>query len=253
MTVLVVLLTVVVAVLAFLVAGLLRSHATILRRLHELGAGVEPSATPPAELAATPATSPPPDLGLPRPPAVAEGRPAADIVGTSPNGDAHVIRVAGTRHDTVLAFLSSGCTTCHVFWEELRSPQLPAGTRLVIVTKGDDAESPVAISQLAPPGVTVVMSSDAWVDYEVPGSPYVIDVDGRSGRVRGEGTGPSWQQVARMLLQGIGDVESQRSSKATADAQRERQADAVLLAAGIKPGDPTLYQTAEGATDESAP
>ena len=251
MTLLVALLTVVVVVLAFLVAGLLRSHATILRRLHELGAGVQPSAgpaTPTGELAGTS----PADLDLPRPPAVAEGRPAADVVGTSPNGDAQAIRVAGSRNDTVLVFLSSGCTTCHVFWDELRSAALPAGTRLVIVTKGEDAESTVAIGELAPPGVTVVMSSDAWVDYKVPGSPYVIDVDGPSGRVRGEGTGPSWQQVAKMLLQGIGDVEAQRSDKAAADAQREREADAVLLAAGIKPGDPTLYPTAPESGDESA-
>lgn len=252
MTAVVVLLTVVVVVLAFLVAGLLRSHATILRRLHELGAGVEPSAP-----AATPTTdlgsAPPPDLDLPAPPSVPEGRPAADIVGTSPNGDAQAIRVAGSRTDTVLAFLSSGCTTCHVFWEELRSAALPAGTRLVIVTKGEDAESTVAIRDLAPPGVTVVMSSDAWVDYKVPGSPYVIDVDGANGRVRGEGTGPSWQQVAKMLLQGIGDVQAQRSAKAAADAQREREADAVLLAAGIKPGDRSLYPTAEEPHDEPAP
>jgi hypothetical protein len=248
-TVLVVLLTVVVAVLAFLVAGLLRSHATILRRLHELGAGVQPGTAAPAAPAADAQA---PDLGLPRPPAVSEGRPAADIVGTSPTGDAQAIRVAGARHDTVLAFLSSGCTTCHVFWEELRSAALPQGTRLVIVTKGEEAESSVAIGELAPPDVTVVMSSDAWVEYQVPGSPYVIDVDGPSGRVRGEGTGPSWQQVAKMLLQGIGDVAAQRSSKAAADAQREREADAVLLAAGIKPGDPTLYPTAGESPDEPA-
>lgn len=244
MTVLVVLLSVVVAVLAFLVAGLLRSHATILRRLHDLGAGVEPSSTS-AGVTPTPQSSAPADLDLPRPPAVTEGRPAADIVGATPGGDAQAIRVAGTPHDTVLVFLSSGCTTCHVFWEELRSVQLSAGTRLIIVTKGEDAESPVAISELAPPGVTVVMSTDAWIEYQVPGSPYVIDVEGRSGRVRGEGTGPSWDQVRRMLVIGAGDLDAQRSTKAAADAQREREADQILLAAGIQPGDPSLYASAE--------
>ncbi|MBW3653557.1 MAG: hypothetical protein KY433_08195, partial [Actinobacteria bacterium] len=39
MTIALVLLSIVVAVLVLLVAGLLRSHAAILRRLHELGAG----------------------------------------------------------------------------------------------------------------------------------------------------------------------------------------------------------------------
>ncbi|MPZ72111.1 MAG: hypothetical protein GEU74_02580 [Nitriliruptorales bacterium] len=246
MTAVVILLTVVVAILTLLVAGLLRSHATILKRLHELGAGVEtsPTAAPPDTTAA------PDDLDLPRPPKVPEGREAVDITGVGPTGEAHAIRVAGAGHDTVVAFLSSGCTTCHVFWSELRNPQLPTGTRLVVVTKGEDAESPVAVAELAPPDATVVMSSDTWTAYEVPGSPYVVHVDGESGRVRGEGTGPNWEQVRRMLLQGAGDADARRASKAAADAQREEEVDDILLAAGIKPGDPSLYVRADGTPAE---
>jgi hypothetical protein len=245
MTVAVVVLSIVVAILAFLVAGLLRSHATILRRLHQLGAGVEQPTG-----AAAAATAPPPDLGLPAPPKVTEGRLAADIAGVTPAGEAHAIPVVGTAHDSVVAFLSSGCTTCHVFWEELRDAAMPSGTRLVVVTKGEEAESPVAVSDLAPPDVTVVMSTQAWTEYQVPGSPYVVHVDGESGRVRGEGTGPSWQQVRRMLLQGAGDLDARRTSKAAADAQREREVDDMLLAAGIQPGDPSLYVRADGTSVE---
>lgn len=244
MTVVVVLLAVVVALLAFLVAGLLRSHAVILRRLHELGAGVEPA------MERGPADPEDVDLGLPQPTTVTEGRTAADVSGASPHGDAQAVRIAGVEHDTVVAFLSSGCQTCHVFWDELRDAALPSDTRLVVVTKGEDAESPVAVADLAPPGVTVIMSSQAWADYEVPGSPYVIHVDGPSGRVRGEGTGPSWRQVQRMLLQGAGDLDARRTSKAAGDAARERDADEALLAAGIRPGDPSLYVQADGTTVE---
>jgi hypothetical protein len=251
-TAVVVVLAIVVAVLAFLVAGLLRSHATILRRLHELGAGIETAAGPPPPAPAAPDTDAN-DLGLPQPPVVAEGRRAADIAGAGPGGDALALRVTGARQDTILVFLSSGCTTCHVFWDELRTAAVPAGARLVIVTKGAEAESPVAIAELAPPDVTVVMSSEAWTDYQVPGSPYVIDVDAASGRVRGEGTGPSWGQVARMLLQGAGDLASRRSTKAASDAQREHEADAVLLAAGITPGDASLYPQEQTAGDETTP
>ena len=43
MAVLVVLLAVVVALLALLVAGLLRSHAEILRALHQLGVNMDPA------------------------------------------------------------------------------------------------------------------------------------------------------------------------------------------------------------------
>ena len=249
MTIAITALTIAVAVLALLVAGLLRSHAVILRRLHELGAGVETS----PDASTTPATAPP-DLGLPQPPPVAEGRPAADLVGTGPRGEAQAVRVIGTKHDTVLAFLSSGCTTCHVFWDELRNAALPRGIRLIIVTKGADAESPVAIADVAPPDVTLVMSSEAWTDYEVPGSPYVVHIDGATGRVRGEGTGPSWGQVQRMLLQGAGDLDARRAAdarrKAPADARREEEVDRVLLAAGIEPGDASLYTRADGTSVE---
>lgn len=244
MTLVVSVLAIVVAVLAVLVAGLLRSHAAILRRLHELGAGVD-------DMAAV--TTPQVDLGLPQPPAVAEGRAAADVVGTGPRGEARGVRVAGMRHDTVLAFLSSGCTTCQVFWEELRGAEPPRDMRLVVVTKGDEAESPVAIADVAPPGLTVVMSTKAWADYAIPGSPYVVHVDGPSGRIRGEGTGPSWHQVVRMLLQGAGDLDARRiaaGTRADADARREDEVDGVLLAAGIEPGDPSLYTRADGTTVE---
>ena len=44
-----------------------------------------------------------------------------------------------------------------------------------------NAKSPVAIADVAAPELTVVMSSEAWQHYEVPGSPYVIHVDGASG------------------------------------------------------------------------
>jgi hypothetical protein len=238
MTAAIVLLALVVAVLVFLVAGLLRSHAAILRRLHELGAGVE-TAAPPADR-----TEPEPDLGLPQPSVVTKGRAGADVSGTGPTGDAQAFAVVGVRHDTVLAFLSSGCTTCHVFWDELGTAELPGDTRLIVVTKGEEAESPVAVADLAPPGVNVVMSTRAWTDYEVPGSPYVVHVDGASGKVRGEGTGPSWEQVHRMLLRGAGDLDARRTRKAAADAEREEDVDEILLAAGIKPGDPSLYQQA---------
>lgn len=242
MTVAVILLAVVVALLAFLVAGLLRSHAMILRRLHELGAGVE-TANP--STAHEHDSDDEVDLGLPPPPSVAEGRRVADVSGTGPRGETQALRIVDVDHDTVVAFLSSGCQTCHVFWDELRDPQLPDGVRLVVVTKGEDAESPVAVADMAPSDVTVVMSNQAWSDFEVPGSPYVVHVDGASGRVRGEGTGPSWRQVKRMLLQGAADLESRRTTKAAADAARERDADEALMAAGIRPGDPSLYAQAD--------
>ena len=236
MTFVTVLLSVVVVLLVFLVAGLLRSHAEILRRLHALDPDGAPDRGAPRE-----GTAAAPDLGLPQPVTQVEGRAAADRAGTTPAGDAVGVRVGGASHDTVLVFLSSGCTTCHGFWEALRTAELPGGARLVVVTKGEEHESPVAVGELAPPGLTVVMSSAAWTDYHVPGSPYLVHVDGPSGTVRGEGTGADWESVRRMLLDAAGDLDQRRARKASADAAREQEVDDALLSAGIRPGDPSLY------------
>jgi hypothetical protein len=239
------LLAVVCALLVVLVAGLLRSHALILRRLEELGAGIGD----PADRAAASSTAgadgfePPPGSGVPI------GRAAVDVVGVDPTGDALALRIVGAKHDTVLAFLSSTCLTCAGFWEELRTPgrvPLPEGTRLVVVAKGAGEESPSAIAELAPRGVTTVLSSEAWEAYDVPGSPYVVCVDGPTGTVKGEGTGGSWAQVARLLAQATGDLAfveegAQRRRKARRDAERESDIDAALLQAGVLPGDERLY------------
>jgi len=232
-------LIVVVLILSILVVGLLRSHAAILRRLHELGAGLE--SDPGTAVAGT--TLPLVDTA-PRAPreGVRDGRRAVDVAGTTPLGEAVAIRVLGAEHDTLLVFLSSGCGTCAAFWDDLRDPRLPAGVRLVVVTRGDAEESPSAVAELAPPDATVVMSSEVWDRLEVPGSPFVVHVDGPSGRVVGEGTAASWEQVLDLFLRAAGD-EGSRASKAVADRRREQQLDRLLLEAGIAPGDPSLYGT----------
>jgi hypothetical protein len=79
----------------------------------------------------------------------------------------------------------------------------------------------------------------------VPGSPHVVFVDGRTGRVRGEGTGQSLRQVAQLLARSTGDVGFMTSGptlpKPSRDASQEAAVDRELLAAGILPGDPRLY------------
>lgn len=270
MTALVVLLAAVVGVLALLVAGVLRTQAEVLKRLHDLGAGVEsdPSA---------PQASPPPTPvvnredfqvmpQVPAPPDREQFGGAADLVGLAPGGqEARSIRITGVEHDTIVAFLSSGCITCQKFWDAFAKPRklkLPDGTRLVVVTKGVDAESPSAVSDLAPSAVPTVMTSEAFTDYDVPGSPYFVYVHGPSGRVRGEGTGPDWEQVRSLLSQATVDaglataLADQQVAKPDADQAREERIDRELWAAGVRPGDPSLYavegQATEAGTEASA-
>lgn len=252
MTAVVVLLGLVVAVLALLVVGLLRSHAEILKRLHQLGAGLEPGQE------ASPAPTPITDRRdfqvmpqVPSPPDREAFGGAADLVGVSPGGtEALSIRVTGVEHDTIVAFLSSGCITCQKFWDAFAKPRklkLPAGTRLVVVTKGADGESPSSVAQLAPSGVPTVMTTQAFTDYDIPGSPYFVYVHGPSGRVRGEGTGPDWEQVSSLLSQATVDaglatsLAGQQVAKPDADAAREERIDRELFAAGVEPGDASLY------------
>lgn len=238
--------SIVLVLLSVLVAGLLRSHATILRRLHELGAGLEGDAAEGAEQPVPFRTRP----GVPAPveAAAADG---ADIVGSGLRGEAIAATVVGAAHNTLIAFLSSNCLTCERFWEAFRNPAsliLPDATRLVVVTKDAAEESPTRLNELAAPGLDVILSSEAWADYRVPGSPYVIYVEGVTGRIRGQGTGMSWEQVAKLLEQATGDSAFTTASKRTprrrkpaSDAEREDVIDRQLLAAGIRPGDPSLY------------
>ncbi|WP_208026765.1 hypothetical protein [Rhabdothermincola sediminis] len=254
---LVIALAVVVALLGVLVVGLLRSHAEILRRLHELGAGVYDDDEAPGEEGGvrSPVVLGDRDrirtrdgVAEPRP----DSTPAHDLAGTTPDGRAKAVGVVGAAHTTLLAFLSTGCGTCADFWRAFaggEADELPGrDTRLVIVTKGPEEESPAAVANLAPAGHVTLMSSQAFADYGVPISPYFILVDGPEGRIVGEGAAATWAQVANLLRQAAGDAGLGSGPPGTARRRgrldgpaREARADEELLRAGITPGHASLY------------
>jgi hypothetical protein len=199
-TAVVVALAVAVLLLAVLVAGLLRSHAEILKALHELGAGLE------LDRAGGPVDVTIDGVRAPRRTGSRAGGETADAVaGETLDGEAVALSLTGGR-DTLLAFLSSGCLTCAAFWEAFAEPSLavPGGARLVVVTKSLDEESPSALRARAPRQVTVVASSSAWEGFGVPGSPYFVYVDG-TGRVVGEGSAATWPAVATLMGQAHAD------------------------------------------------
>jgi hypothetical protein len=76
--------------------------------------------------------------------------------------------------------------------------------------------------------------------------------------VRGEGTGPDWDQVRSLLAQATGDAALRESlapgavPKPDADADREARVDRELFEAGVLPGDPSLYAAPEGADEGPA-
>src|SRR5262249_45668014 len=164
MVALVAILAVAVGLLTLLVAGLLRSHAEILRALQTVGVSLDPDAP-----------DPPSPTGLTSPER-GGAAPAVDVSGVDPSGAPVTFAVAGVEHRTLLAFLSSTCLTCRGFWDAFADRRLsvPAGARLLVVTKGQEAESTSTIRKLAPAGVHTVLSSTAWADYRIPGAPYFV-------------------------------------------------------------------------------
>jgi hypothetical protein len=243
MTVLVVLESIVLALLVALVVGLLRTHAEVLRRLHELGAGIyetDSSRTTQADLAGRVAT------GVAAPRVETAGRTeVVDITGVTPRGSAVRIAVGGDDRLTLLAFLSTGCTTCGDFWKAWRDDEpLPlrglGQPRVVIVTRGPENEHPHAVTTLAPATTSTVMSTAAWTDYHVPASPYFVLVDGRAG-VIGEGSAASFAQLRGVLERALSDRRDPIDLR-----DDPNRVDAELRAAGIVPGHHSLYEWPHG-------
>jgi hypothetical protein len=267
-TALVVGLAIAVGLLGVLVAGLLRGHAEVLRALHGLGVDLDPSrpgmrvaGSGSARQAVTTAVPPP---GVRPTPARPDDTDLIDLTGTTPGGDALSLAVTGVSHDTLIAFLTTGCSTCRGFWEAFRSQltDVPGSARLLVVTRGPEAESPGTVAGFAT-AVPVVMSSEAWEHYDVPYAPYFVYVSGRAGRVVGEGVAATWPEVRQLVANAVADgttappaggaVPSAGGAVPSAggpggrarsrgDRDRDESVDRQLAAAGIFPGDPRLYR-----------
>jgi len=230
-----------IALLAVLVLGLLRSHALILKALHELGAGLE--------LEKDAGTGASRSGGSPGPVqveiesgVVANARPedsrAVDVVGTTLDGRDHTVDVSGRGQRTLLAFLSSGCSVCQTFWEEFRhgDVDVPGGARLVVVAKGPEEESISTLRRLAGDRLELVQSSGGWTDYGIPGSPYFVFVE--EGVITGEGSSTTWEQVRDLMGQAVADDLAERGAH-----DNLPRMDRELLDSGIHPGHPSLYES----------
>jgi len=115
--------------------------------------------------------------------------------------------------------------------------------RVVVVVT--DEESEAELSRLAGSRIDVVASSLTWEAYEVPGSPHFVYVDGPTGRVVGEGTGPDWPAVRALFTQANADRAARTHGTGPAPVDVEwrdnpTRIDAELLTAGIGPGHPSL-------------
>jgi hypothetical protein len=236
--------TVLLVVLVVLVAGLLRSHAELLRRVGPAEGGAGSDAAAGGNGAAGRSASAGAGLGEP-PSGVREPRPFP-LLGTTLDGDAIKLDFDGpARAPTLLAFLTTGCSSCARFWQQLGAQGLPGGVQTVIVTRGGERERPARLRSLAPDGIPVVMSSQAWEDYAVPGSPYFLLID---GEIRGEGVATTWEGLSSLVSDAIEDQRLQEGLPA--GSRRGRRIDQTLAANGIGPDHPSLHPARAG---EEAP
>jgi hypothetical protein len=254
-----------IALLGILVLGLLRSHALILKALHELGAGLEleKEAGTGVTTAATAGSPGPMPVELETgvvPATRSNNSTARDIVGTTLDRRERTVTVTAPGTRTLLAFLSSGCSVCQTFWEEFRGGvDVPGQGELRIIAKGPEEESATSLRGLAG-GLQVLQSSAAWSDYDIPGSPYFVYVE--AGVITGEGSATTWPQVRDLMAQGVSDAEEARAAAGRSGpgsligedyvdrGERDNlsRIDGELLAAGIRPGDASLYTSPDPET-----
>jgi hypothetical protein len=259
MTVLTIIDTVLLALALVYIVALLRSHADLLRRLAALEDG-EGRLAP----------------GLPAPPAAGARAGAVTtanaISGTTLAGDSVMLSFGPGSPVTLLAFLTSGCTSCVPLWAGLRDePELASvAERVVVVTHDSTRESPARVKRLAPAAAEVIMASGAWEDYGVPASPHFVLTDG-SGGILGRGSALSWSQLMTMVGDarddsagdGDGDGDRDRGEDIDGDrdpadgiaarttAERARRSEQMLARAGIGPGHPSLYPSGAPADDRA--
>lgn len=157
MAVLVVLLGSVLALLAAVVAGDLSTHGGVRRAMRRPQAPHEHLARP-------------------------GGAAVREITGVEPDLTPRTIPLVGTPTATLLAFLGSTCVTCDGLWRgaDRAARRSRRALRIVIVTRGPEAESPGLVAAKAPRSVPVLMSEAGWAACGVGPAPafVVVGIDG---------------------------------------------------------------------------
>jgi hypothetical protein len=234
MSVLAIVETVLLLVAIVYIVALLRSHADILRRLAVLEeGGVARTPTTPVRAA----------------PSGGEVTFAEAISGATLDGDSVTLSFGAGSPATLLAFLTSGCTSCAPLWAGLReAAELESlAERVVVVTHDSTRESPSRVRRLAPAVAEVIMSTRAWEDYAVPSSPHFVLTDG-SGGIRGRGTALSWSQLETMVDDARKDAVTPAAARTT--EERAARSEQTLARAGIGPGHPSLFPSAADDDEE---
>ena len=233
---------------ALLVVGLLRSHAEILRRLHDLGVDLDD-----ARRTREPCTRDQfnvfPEVPSPGP-TRRRCRPGRDLSGVDLADGAVSVRVVGAPHTHADRLPVRHLPHLRALLGRVR----PAGRARPLARRAarDRDQGPrrgepgAHRRRRARRGIPLVMSREAWDGLRrARARPTSCWSTARPGQARGEGTGIDWPQVRGLLDAGqpttrCSPASSRRGgcAKPAADDARERRVDAELMAAGIRPGDP---------------
>jgi len=128
----------------------------------------------------------------------------------SPEGRRLEVRLADCGPLVLLAFLTTHCDGCDEFWSGTGDPvvgTLPTSVSTVVVTKGPETVDPDEVARVASGrgDVPVIMSDEAWADYQVMGYPFFVLVDATDRCVVGETVGFGWADIADMIHSAIGE------------------------------------------------
>ncbi len=128
--------------------------------------------------------------------------PTGHLSGTSPDGRPIEVTLDQSGQ-TLLAFLAARCDGCEAFWHGLGTqepPILPAGLACVVITRSAARTDVAQIAWLAA-GIhwPVVMSDEAWTEFQVMSYPVFVLVDGPSRSVVAETVGFGWDDVLEMV------------------------------------------------------
>jgi hypothetical protein len=198
-------LLVVVVLLTVVVVALVRAQAATARRLAVVERRLLRAQRREERVDESPTTRPeehPVDHAAPTPP---QGD-LVDVRGVTVAGEPTAYELETPATPTLVAFLSTTCGICLSLWERLRDEGVE-GVPAVVVTKDPAVEELDIAQSLAGSGsLPVVMSSEAWDDYEVPGSPYFLLVGGEPATVLAEGDASSWDALRNLAQQSVHSV-----------------------------------------------
>lgn len=126
-------------------------------------------------------------------PALGEGRPPV----TSTDLGGNHVTIGGRGAEQLLMFVSPGCMVCEQVMPSIGAVADAARKRALVLTDMDVEETRLQFQNRRVPA-PVVASIESFQSYEIPGTPYVVVLDG-NGVVQAKGTVNNLEQMEGLI------------------------------------------------------